>query len=127
MTKIIVEFDDAQLLRALMESGAQRISLDSFISQALDAALENPNPVSQEPPVNVDDLIASALDRVHAIERGKEFFLSDVCADAAWQTLTGGERKSLGKMFRKAVECNTPPLAKYVRRASNNTAVYVRL
>ena len=46
MTKIIVEFDDAQLLRALMESGAQRISLDSFISQALDAALENPNPVS---------------------------------------------------------------------------------
>ena len=34
---------------------------------------------------------------------------------------------ALGKMFRKAVECNTPPLAKYVRRASNNTAVYVRL
>jgi len=127
VTKIMLEIEDLVLLRALTESAKQQTSLAVFITHVLKAALESPNPVSPPLPNKVEDLIAATLVRVHAIAAGKEFLLSDVFADAAWQTLTGGERKSFGKNFRKAVESNSPPLAKYVRRASNNLAVYVRI
>lgn len=127
MAKLFVEIDDALLSRVLIDSQEQEISLDTFISEALNAALASPNPVPARKAVNVDDLIASAVDRVRAKEIGSEFMLIDLCTDEDWEALSGGERKSLGKGFRKAVEGIEPPIAKYVRRTSSNKAVYKRV
>ncbi len=125
--KMIVDIDDSILLRALTQSENQKRSLATFIAQALEAALGCPNPVSPRPPAKVEDLIAETLVRVNAIAAGKELFLPDVLTDTAWQTLTSGERKGFGKMFRKVVERDAQPIAKQVRRASNNLAVYLKV
>lgn len=127
MAKLFVEIDDALLSRILIDSQEQEIGLDTFISEALNAALASPNPVPARKVVNVDDLIASAVDRVHTKEIGSEFMLIDLCANEDWEALSGGERKSLGKGFRKAVEGMTPSIAEYVRRTSSNKAVYRRV
>jgi len=127
MAKLFLEVDDALLARVLSESQEQEISLDKFISEALDAALASPNPVPAKKVVNVDSLIASAVDRVHTKQIGSEFMLVDLCTDEDWEALSGGERKSLGKGFRKAVEGMKPPVASYVRRTSANKAVYKRV
>lgn len=127
MAKLFVEIDDALLSRVLIDSQEQEISLDTFISEALNAALASPNPVPVRKTVNVDDMIASAVDRVRTKEIGLEFMLIDLCTDDDWEALSGGERKSLGKGFRKAVESLAPPIAKYVRRTSSNKAVYKRV
>ena len=86
-----------------------------------------PTPFPPRPPAKVEDLIAETLVRVNAIAAGKELFLPDVLTDTAWQTLTSGERKGFGKMFRKVVERDAQPIAKQVRRASNNLAVYLKV
>ncbi|KVC62691.1 hypothetical protein WI72_09600 [Burkholderia ubonensis] len=127
MVKLFVEIDDALLCRALTDSQEQEISLDTFISEALNAALASPNPVPARKAMNVDDLIASTIDRVRKKEIGAEFMLVDLCTDEDWDALSGGERKSLGKGFRKAVEGVVPPIAVYVRRTSSNKAVYRRI
>lgn len=127
MAKLFVEIDDAILSRVLIDSQEQEISLDTFISEALNAALANPNPVPARKSVNVDDLIASAVDHVRTKEVRSEFMLIDLCANEDWEALSGGERKSLGKGFRKAVESMDPPIAVYVRRTSSNKAVYQRV
>jgi hypothetical protein len=64
---------------------------------------------------------------VRTKEIGSEFKLIDLCTDEDWEALSGGERKSLGKGFRKAVEGMSLPIAKYVRRTSSNKAVYKRV
>ena len=127
MTKLFLDLDDALLARVLNESQEQEISLDKFISEALDAALKSPNPAPAKKVVNVDTLIASAVDRVRTKQVGSEFMLVDLCTDEDWEALSGGERKSLGKGFRKAVEGMEPPVAIYVRRTSSNKAVYRRV
>lgn len=127
MAKLFVEIDDALLSRALIDSQEQEISLDTFISEALNAALVSPNPAFTRKTVNVDDLIAIAVDRVRTKEIGSEFMLIDLCTNEDWEALSGGERKSLGKGFRKAVESMYPPIAAYVQRTSSNKAVYRRI
>ena len=127
MAKLFVEIDDALLSHVLIDSQEQEISLDTFISEALNAALASPNPAPARKSVNVEDLIASAVGHASTKEIGAEFMLIDLCANEDWEALSGGERKSLGKGFRKAVESLAPPVAKYVRRTSSNKAVYKRV
>lgn len=127
MAKLFVEIDDALLSRVLIDSQKQDISLDTFISEALNAALASPCSLPARKAVNVDDLIASAVGRASTKEVGSEFMLIDLCTDEDWEALSGGERKSLGKGFRKAVEGIEPSIAMYVRRTSSNKAVYQRV
>ena len=127
MAELFLDMDDALLSRVLLDSQEQDVSLDTVISEALNAALASPSPVSARKAVNVDDVIASAVDRVRTKEVGSEFMLIDMCTDGDWEALSGGERKSLGKGFRKAVEGTETPIAKYVRRTSSNKTVCERV
>ena len=126
MVKLFVEIEDALLSKALIDAQEQEVSLDTFISDAVNAALANPSPSLVRPPVNVEHLISSAVERACAKASGSEFMLFDLCAQEDWEGLSGGERKSLGKGFRKAVELMEPPVAVYLRRTSGNKAVYQR-
>lgn len=127
MAKIFVEIDDALLSQVLIESQEQEVSLDVFISDALSQSLASPNPVPVRKAVNISQLIAGAVNRVYAKQIGTEFMLIDLCVEEDWEALSGGERKSLGKGFRKALEGMVPPIGQYLRRTSSNKAVYKRV
>jgi hypothetical protein len=127
MAKLFVEMDDALLSRVLIESQEQEVSLDTFISETLNAALASPNTVPARKSVNVELIIGSAVEQVRTKKIGTEFMLVELCTDDDWEALSGGERKSLGLGFRKAVESVDPPIAVYVRRTGSNKAVYKRL
>ena len=127
MAKLIVEIDDVLLSKTLIDVQEQEVSLDTFIAEALNAALASPTPATPRRSVDVDDLIASAVESVRAVKVGTEFMLVELCAEKDWDALTGGERKSLGKGFRKAVESMDVPIARHVRRTSSNKAVYERI
>lgn len=127
MAKLVLEIDDALLSRALIDSQEQEISLDTFVSEALNSALASPTPAPVQRVVNVNDVIASAVDRARAQALGSEFMLIELCDNEDWEALSGGERKSLGKGFRKEVEGMNPPIAEFVRRTSSNKAVYKRV
>lgn len=127
MIKLFLEIDDALLSRVLIETQEQEVSLDTFVSEALNSALASPIPIHVRKAVNVESLITDAVNRVNSKEINSEFMLIDLCTDEDWEALSGGERKSLGKGFRKAVEGMDPPLAVYVRRTSSNKAVYRRV
>lgn len=127
MANLIVEIDDVLLSKTLIDAQEQEVSLDTFIAEALNAALASPTPATLRRSVDVDGLIGSAVDKARAVEVGTEFMLVDLCAEEDWEALTGGERKSLGKGFRKAVESMDVPIARHVRRTSSNKAVYKRI
>ncbi|MCL1824916.1 MAG: single-stranded DNA-binding protein [Betaproteobacteria bacterium] len=127
MARLSVEIDDALLSRVLIVSQQKKIRLDTFIRKALDEALTSSNPVPVRKTLNVEDLIARAVDSVRNKEAGSEFTLVDLFSDEDWKTLSGGDRKNLGKGFRKAVEGLAPPIAKRVRRTSSNKAVYKKV
>jgi hypothetical protein len=129
MATIFIEIGESLLLGALLSSQGRGITLDIFIDEALNAALvpASSNPMSAQKETTVDDMIASALDCVRSKEVGSEFMLEDLCPDDDWQTLSTGNRKSLGKKFRKAVVEMKEPIAEYVRRTSSNKAVYKKI
>lgn len=126
MTRLFVEIDDALLLKVLLDSQERKVSLDTFINEALNAALGASTTLATHKPVKVEDIINSAIERARTKEPGSEFLLVDLCKEEEWEALSSGGRKSLGKGFRKAVESMTPPVATYVRRTSANKAVYQR-
>ena len=128
MATLIVEIDDALLSKSLIDAQEQEIPLDKFISDALSVALTSPlTPSTNHKAVNVESVINSAVEGARRKDKGTEFMLVDICAGEDWDALSGGERKSLGKGFRKAVEGITPPIAEFVRRTSSNKAVYKRI
>lgn len=127
MANLMVSIDDALLSRVLIESQEQEVSLDTFISEALASVLAGTSQIAPRKVVNVDDMVAQAVAQVQRQASGTEFLLVDLCTDEDWEALSGGERKSLGKGFRKAVESQDPPIARFVRRTSSNKAVYKRI
>lgn len=127
MATLLVELDDALLARVLNESQEQEIDLKKFISEALDAFLTGGAPAPARRSVDVEALLASAVKLATARQKDSKFMLVDLFEDKDWDALSGGERKSLGKGFRKTVEGMIPPVAKYVGRTSSNKAVYKRV
>ena len=127
MAKLLVDIEDALLSRVLVESQEQEVSLETFINEALASVLAGGTPAPVRKSVNVEALIAHAIAQVETKEPQSEFMLVDLCTGDDWEALSGGERKSLGKGFRKAVESQIPPIAQYVRRTSSNKAVYKRI
>lgn len=127
MAKLLLDIEDALLAKVLAESQEQEISLETFIHEALGNVLAGETPTPVRKSVNVEALIAHAISQVELKAPQSEFMLVDLCTEEDWEALSGGERKSLGKGFRKAVESQSPPIAAYVRRTSSNKAVYKRL
>lgn len=126
MTQIIIELEDSLLSASLIESQEQQISLDLFINEAIKSMLTEPNLPIQKP-IKIEDILENTVECAKRKVTGEEFLLVDICTNDNWNSLSSGERKSLGKEFRKAVENATPQIARHVRRTSSNKAVYQRV
>jgi hypothetical protein len=125
MTKLIIEIDDSLLSKALMESQEQEVSLDTFINEALTAALAEPIAQPRKT-VSIDTILQNAVEQAKSLKVGTKFLLADICSFEDWESLSSGERKSLGKGFRKTVEGSEPQIAEHVGRTSGNKAIYRR-
>jgi hypothetical protein len=125
MTSIVLDLDDSILSKALIESQEQECSLAEYITDVIAAALELP--AIKKPVINVSELIDAALEKAATKPIGAEFMLIDVCPDDVWAKLSGGDRKSFGKGFRRVAESQTPPLIAFDRRTTGNKAVYKRI
>ena len=129
MATLFLNVDDSLLSRALLNSQEQGISLEAWVHEALKAASLSQAPDAPHKTVNVDSLISRLLEKARAVNIEGEFTLNELCDDSDWNALTSGERKSVGKAFRKALEDthSHPPLARFVRRNSANKAIYQRI
>jgi len=127
-----VGIDERLLGRVLAAGQAQGKGFEDFLEAALRTAVGEPvgqvsMPVQESASASASALLMLAVQQAAAISAGTEFHLDDVCEIADWEALAPGERKILGKSFRKAVEGHTPPIAKHVGRTSGNKAIYQRL
>ena len=126
MAKLVIEIEDATLAAALVESQDQQVSLDTLINETLRVTLsESKAPVLKA--VDIDEILANAISRAKSLTEGSQFLLADLVPAVEWELIGSGERKSLGKGFRKAVEGATPQLARHNGRTSSNKAIYVRM
>ncbi|SER53239.1 MULTISPECIES: DUF1413 domain-containing protein [Pseudomonas] len=108
----------AALIAQSKEAGTTPV--EAFIEELLRDALEQPAAES----TLVETTLHEAIQGLDKIPSGEEFFLEDVLDSQAWSAMSNGERKSLGRRFRKAVE--SKGLAEWQRRNYANKAVYKR-
>jgi dsRNA-specific ribonuclease len=123
MPLTVIDLDDKTLAQALIKATGRKITFEAFITESIRAALDQEEG-NVDAPIDVAAALAAALGAVGNLPSKKEFMLEDIAAD--WPNLTGGQRKSLGKAFKKAVKDSKPQIAKWLRRTSANKAVYVR-
>lgn len=76
------------------------------------------------PPTALWEAVVMSCERVANVEPGTEFLLADVVDPKVWEKLAPGDRKQVGKKFRQQIEKNGT--GKFVRRRSDNHAIYVR-
>jgi len=123
MATISITLADSVLVAALNEAIGMKSSLDFFIEGAITAAISNPT-VHVRRTVSLEKILDDALTAAHKIPPGERFLLKDLCGNS-WATITTGERKIFGKLFRKSVE--TLLIAELVEKTSSNQAIYKRL
>lgn len=126
MSQLLIELSDELLAKALVESQEQQIELNMFIHEALLHYLGEEN-LPKRVSIGIETIIANAVTKVKDFQVGDEFMLHDICTETDWNSLGSGERKKLGRIFRKTVEDNAPPIANWIRRTSGNKAVYKKL
>jgi len=117
--RIMIDVEEPLMEKVLAECTLRGITLDSFASLAFKLPLMQSNAASSLLP----KLVASA----RALPSGSEFHLAKLCPASDWRAIGAGERKSLGKGFRKEVEGATPPIARHIGRTSNSQAIYQRV
>jgi len=124
MARLIIEIDDLTLSKALLESQEQEVSLDVFINETLAAMLAEQKSATNKP-LSADEILQNAVKRAKDIPVGEQFTLVDLCVED-WEILSSGDRKRLGKEFRKAVENSKPITAEHIGRTSSNKSLYKR-
>jgi hypothetical protein len=125
MVDTVIRWDSQTLVQALARADELKMSLDAFVAMCVRDAtgLEEADKTVL---FDVAALVGSATAAIKALPVKTEFTLEDVASED-WAHLTGGQRKSLGKAFRKAVETSDPQIAIWDRRTSANKAVYRRV
>lgn len=109
------------LLRALLthaekNGSTAEVAIDDLLREALD----DPDLESK----SLGAFLHEAIRGVDAIEKMAEFSFDDVLCSEDWNRLSGGDRKSLGRSFRKEVE--RLGIAVWLRRNSANKAIYLK-
>lgn len=119
---ITLEFRNDLLAALLERSKAANSNPDELINTLLASALGQPAPEVQS--VDPEEVVKLALGKVRELPANQEFTLDDVIDQATWHKMSTGDRKSLGKGFRKQAEASG--LAKWADRNSSNKAIYIR-
>lgn len=122
-TDLMITLDEKVLAGSLNRAIEQNIDLNTYIENALNNTLLKP--IEPKKPLALNSLINQAIQNSEKKELGTEFHINDVCSDEIWEQLSSGERKRLGRLFRKEIESRK--IAAFVRRTSANKAIYKRL
>lgn len=106
----------ALLTQARKNGSTVEVAIDDILREALD----DPDLESK----SLGTFLDVAIRGVEAIEKMAEFSLDDVLGNEDWNRLSSGDRKSLGRSFRKEVE--RLGIAVWLRRNSANKAIYLK-
>lgn len=117
-----VTFDIQDDLLAALLAKAQEANLQAngCLEEILREALNQPVAVSTA----VEVALQAAMSGATALCTGSEFSLDEVLPDGQWAAMSAGERKSLGRRFRK--EAESQRIAEWLRRNSANKAIYLK-
>ena len=126
MPNFLVNLPEPLLARMLAETQARGTTMETFIAEAIAQALTTPE-FTERKVVSVKAVLAGLVDEAQKIRPGETFLVKDLCNPDDWNSLSAGERKNLGKSFRKKVEDKLKPIAKWVDRTSGNQAIYERV
>ena len=120
---VMIELDERVLTGILIQAKEFNINLNTHIENVLNSAMLKP--IEPKTPLILDSIINQAIQNAVKKVSGDEFHINDVCSDQVWEQLSSGERKRLGRMFRKEVE--SKKIATFLRRTTGNKAIYERL
>lgn len=120
---VMIELDERVLAGILIQATELNINLNTHIENVLNSNMLKP--IEPKTPLILDSIINQAIQNAGKKISGDEFHINDVCSDQVWEQLSSGERKRLGKLFRKEVE--SKKIAKFLRRTTGNKAIYERL
>lgn len=115
-----IQIKEDLLLALLTQARKNGSTVEAAIDDILREALDDPDLENQ----SLGAFLHEAIRGVETIEKDAEFSFDDVLGDANWNRLSGGERKSLGRSFRKEVE--RLGIAAWLRRNSANKAIYMK-
>lgn len=119
--QVTIQIQDDLLAVLLARAHEASATVESFLDETLREALDQPVAES----TIVDGLLLSAIEGVQKVEAGAEFSIDDVLEEEQWNSMTNGERKSLGRRFRK--EAEGAGIAEWLRRSTGNKAIYKKL
>lgn len=68
-----------------------------------------------------------AIAATGALHQNMTFLLKDLFDGVRWRTLQPGERRELGRQFKIKVVRNLVPNVKYLGKADNNSARYIKV
>jgi plasmid stability protein len=117
---ISIQIKDDLLRALLIHAGQKGSTAEAAIDDILRDALDDPDLENKSLGAFLDEAIRG----VDAIENMAEFSFDDVLGSENWNRLSGGDRKSLGRSFRKEVE--RLGIAVWLRRNSANKAIYLK-
>jgi hypothetical protein len=126
MARLLIEIDDVLLAWVMCEAQAREVSLDVFINDAI-STIQTKSNLPANKSVSANDILSRLIERTTEIAAGEKFTLIDICEVEDWESISGGERKGLGRNFRKAVEGVIPQIARLVDKTSSNKAIYERV
>lgn len=118
--QVTIQIQDDLLITLLTQAKESGSSVEGFIEDTLREALDQPVVES----TLVETFLELAIQGVMAMKTQAEFSLDEVLGDGDWNKMTGGERKSLGRRFRK--EAERLGIARWLRRNSANKAIYLK-
>ena len=95
--------------------------LETFIDEVLREHIDAPGIEDR----GIDLFLNLAIEGVSKINKMTEFSIDDVLSSQEWRRLSPGQRKSLGRSFRK--ELTRLGIASWLRRDSANKAIYLKL
>ena len=126
MATLSIALSDSILAAALTEATTRNIPLEVFIESAIRGAISSPT-AQPSPTVKIETLLQSAVSAARSKPSGTKFVMQELCNHQDWESTTPGERKVLGKKFRKIVESQDDWIAKHIDRTASNQAIYQRV
>lgn len=126
MATVLLHVKDS-VLADIFKSMPHDAEFNDFLSEVIISGMKNlalPAGGLSSSVGNLSRVLRASVEQARHLATGKEFHLDEVCPVGDWKTLSPGERKSLGKLFRKALVDEA--IASFAGRTSTNKAIYIR-